>query len=123
MTAFFSGNDGLDALFNGDVDRAHTAFQEQVRLCGDLVLPWLASEALGGLAAVATQRNEPERTARLLGAASVISPIADADIARELEAEFFGDARARCGERRWSDAYAAGRRMNFQDAVALARES
>jgi hypothetical protein len=123
MTAFFSGNDGLDALFNGDVDRAHTAFQEQARLCGDLVLTWLACEAFGGLAAVATQRNDAERAARLLGAASVNGPIADPEIARELEEKFFEAARAHCGEPRWGDAYAAGRRMSFQDAIALAVES
>jgi len=123
LMCFFCGNDGLAALFTGDDDRARAAFEEQLRLCGELVVPWLAAEALGGLAAIATRAGDLERAARLLGAASVHGAIGDADVTRELEQEFFEAARARCGERRWSDAYAAGRRMSFQEAIALAVEA
>ena len=89
MTCFFCGNEGLAALFTGDVDRARTAFEEQLRLCGELVIADLASEALGGLAAIATRKGDPPRAARLLGAASVGGAIGDADVTRGLEQEFF----------------------------------
>ena len=123
LMCFFCGNSGLEALFTGEVDRAQAAFEEQARLCVELVAPWLASEALGGLAAIATCRDEPERAARLLGAASMHGAIGDTDVTRELEEAFFVSARARCSERRWSDAYAAGRRLNLQEAIALAVQS
>jgi hypothetical protein len=120
---FFSGNDGLEALFTGDLDRAETAFKEQLRLCGEHVIPWLAPEALGGLAAIATNEGDPERAARLLAAASVDGAIGDAEVTRELEQEFFTAARGDCGERRWSDAYAAGARLSLQEATAFGLDS
>jgi hypothetical protein len=123
MTAYFCGNDGLQALFTGEVDRARAAFQDQIRLCVQFVAPPLSSEALGGLAAIATQRGEPERAARLLGAASTNGPIADGDVTRELEQRFFVPARARCDERRWDDAYASGRALTFHEAMALALDA
>jgi hypothetical protein len=47
----------------------------------------------------------------------------DPDVTSRLEEEFFRAARARYGERRWSDAHAAGRRMSFHEAIALAVEA
>jgi tetratricopeptide (TPR) repeat protein len=118
--AFVLGNVGLEALFIGDLDRAQDAFDEQLRLCREHVVPHLASEPLGGLAAIETRRGDPERAARLLGAATVIGPVGDADVNAQLEKHFFAAARARHGMRRWSEAHAAGAEMTFEQAFDFA---
>jgi predicted ATPase/DNA-binding SARP family transcriptional activator/class 3 adenylate cyclase len=118
--AFVYGNIGLEALFTGDLDRARTAFEEQLRLCRDHVL-WVAAEGMSGLAAIATQRDDPERAARLLGAASVTGPWdGDADVTAHLEKQFFAAARTRLGTRRWGHARAEGAHMSFEEAIAFA---
>jgi predicted ATPase len=112
------GNVGLAALFTEDLDRALSAFEEEVRLCREHVLTHLAAEGLGGLAAIATRRGDPERAARLLGAATAIGAVGDADVEPQLEEQFFGPARLRT--RHWSEAYAAGAEMGFEEAIAFA---
>ena len=92
--ALTCGNVGLEALFNDDLDRARDAFDEGLRLCREHVVRHLAAEALGGLAAIATRRGDPERAARLLGAATAIGPVGDADVNAQLEEHFFAPARA-----------------------------
>jgi tetratricopeptide (TPR) repeat protein len=118
--AFVCGNVGLEALFTGDLDRARGAFDEQLELSLEHVL-WVAAEGLSGLAAIATRRDEPERAARLLGAASVIGPWdGDADVTAHLEKHFFAAARAQHGTQRWNEARANGAQMSFEEAIAFA---
>jgi predicted ATPase/DNA-binding SARP family transcriptional activator len=118
--AFVWGNVGLEALFGGDVNRARAAFTEELRLCRDLVDDSLAPEGLAGMSAVTACCGDAKRAARLLGAAVALGPIADADVAAQLEREFFRPARRRYGEERWSEAQAAGGVLNFQEAIDLA---
>jgi predicted ATPase/DNA-binding SARP family transcriptional activator len=121
--AFLCGNVGLEALFANDLDRARGAFGEQLELCLEHVL-WLAAEGLSGLAAIAARRGDPERAARLLGAASATGPWdGDADVARQLEDHFFAAARERLGTARWTDAHAMGEQMSFEERIAYAFES
>jgi hypothetical protein len=118
--AFVCGNVGLEALFAGDLDRARTAFEEQLELSLEHVL-WVAAEGLSGLAAIATRRDEPERAARLLGAASVTGPWdGDADVTAHLEKQFFAAARAQHGKQWWNEAHAKGAQMSFEQAIAFA---
>ena len=112
------GNVGLEALFTDDLDRARSAFEEQVRLCREHVLRHIAAEGLGGLAAIATRRGDPERAARLLGAATAIGSIGDADVEPQLEEQFFAPARLRT--RHWSQAHTAGTQMGFEEAITFA---
>jgi tetratricopeptide (TPR) repeat protein len=112
------GNVGLEALFTGDLDRARSAFEEQVRLCREHVLRFLAAEGLGGLAAIATRRGDPERAARLLGAATAFGSVGDTDVEPQLEEQFFAPARLRA--RHWSQAQTAGAQMGFDEAIAFA---
>jgi hypothetical protein len=114
------GNVGLEALLIDDLDRAQDAFDEQLRLCRQHVVIHLAAEALGGLATIDTRRGDLERAARLLGAATTIGPVGDADVNAQLEERFFAAARARHGTRRWSEAYAAGAEMSFEQAISFA---
>jgi predicted ATPase len=110
------GNVGLEALFSDDLDRAGDAFHEQLRLCREHVVTHLASEGIGGLAAIAARRGDPDRAARLLGAATAIGPVGDA-VNAQLEQRFFAHARRAPG---WNDAHAAGARMGFDEAIAFA---
>ena len=112
------GNVGLEALFNDDLDRAREAFEEGLRLCREHVVTQFAPEALGGLAAIATRRGDPERAARLLGAATALGPIGDADVNAELEEHFFAPARHRTPH--WSRAHTAGAQMSFEQAITFA---
>jgi predicted ATPase/DNA-binding SARP family transcriptional activator/class 3 adenylate cyclase len=121
--AFVCGNVGLEALFNGDLDRACAAFDEQLELCLNQVI-WVAAEGLSGLAAIATRRDDLERAARLLGAASASGPWdGDADVTAHLEKQFFAPARARHGTARWIQAHAEGAQMSFEQAIAFALNS
>jgi len=113
------GNAGLAALFSGDLAAARGAFEAQLRLCGELVVPWLASEGLAGLSAIATRDGDLERAARLLGAATAHGPIGDADVVSQLERDFFAPAQARHGDRQWRQAHAAGAQLRFTEAIQL----
>jgi predicted ATPase/DNA-binding SARP family transcriptional activator len=118
--AFVYGNMGLEALFSGDLERASSAFDEQLRICREHVL-WVAAEGVSGRAAVAAKRNDPKRAALLLGAATAIGPWdADVDVGDALEQQFFEPARRSYGERHWSEAYAAGSRLSLEEAIDLA---
>jgi predicted ATPase/DNA-binding SARP family transcriptional activator len=117
------GNQGLEALFNGDFERARDGFTEQLRLSQEHVIPRHTPEGLAGLAAIASRRGDLECAARLLGAATAQGTIADADVTAQLEHQFFAPARQRYGERRWSEAYAAGTRLSLEEAIDLALSS
>jgi predicted ATPase/DNA-binding SARP family transcriptional activator len=119
-SALTCGNVGLEALFNNDLDRAREAFEEGLRLCREHVVRQDAPEALGGLAAIATRRGDTERAARLLGAATAIGPVGDADVKAQLEEHFFAPARTRHGTTHWADAYRGGAEMSLEEAIAFA---
>lgn len=121
LQAFVWGNLGFEALFTGDLDRAHSAFDEQLRLCRKHVL-WVGAEGLTGLAAITARRGDPEHAARLLGAATAPGQCTDDDVTAELEERFFAPARARHGTRRWSEAHSAGAELSEQ-ATAYALNS
>jgi predicted ATPase/DNA-binding SARP family transcriptional activator len=115
-----SGNLGLVRLLTGDDEGAQLAFEEQLRLSRDHNIRFGAGEGVGGLAAIAVQRQQFERAARLFGAATTLGPIAHPDLMAKLEHQFFDTARAQLGDRRWSEVVQAGRRLAFLDAIELA---
>ena len=115
-----SGNTGLVRLFTGDNDGARIAFEEQLRICRDHDIRWLASEGLAGLAAIAAGDEQLERAAHLLGAASAIGLVGHPDVAARLEQQLLEPARAQLGDRRWNDAVPAGRKIAFRDAIEMA---
>jgi predicted ATPase/DNA-binding SARP family transcriptional activator len=120
MLCAVSGTAGLAALFTGAIDDARAAFDEQLQICRDLVVPWIASEGLAGLSAIASRGGDLDRAARLLGAATASGPIGDADVIAQLERGFFAPARERHGHRQWTEGCAAGAELGFEDAIELA---
>ena len=104
-------------------DRARTGFGEQLTLCREQGVAWVAAEALSGLAAIACSRGDLERAARLLGAAHATGPWdVDPGLKAELEQRFFAAARHRFGERRWLEEHAAGAKLTFEQAADYALE-
>jgi predicted ATPase/DNA-binding SARP family transcriptional activator len=118
--AFTCGNVGLEALFTDDLTRAQEAFDEQLRLCKEHVVPHLAAEGLGGLAALAARRGDPERAALILGAAISLGPVGDADVNAQLEDQFFAPCRMAHGVERWEEGLAIGGEMTFEEAIDFA---
>ena len=117
LLASVAGNAGLAALFAGEFDEAQSAFEEQLQVCRQVVIPWLASEGLAGLAAITAHRGDPDRAARTLGAASAHGPIGDADVIARLEHHFFAPARQSFGDQPWLRAHAAGAKLEFVEAI------
>jgi predicted ATPase/DNA-binding SARP family transcriptional activator len=114
------GNLGLASLFMADLDDARAHFAEELRLAREHGLPWIASEGIAGISAVAACRGEEERAALLLGAAEALAKVVDDAAGVRLEQEFFLPARERMGESRWDAAYTEGARLGFDEAVSLA---
>ena len=119
ILAFVYGNLGLAALFTGDLDRARGAFEEELRLCREHVWTGHATEGLAGVAAIAIETGDAKRGATLLGAALAADSIGDADVESQFEERFFESARNGLGAI-WSEAYADGAAMGFDEAIALA---
>ena len=113
------GNVGLVAILAGDAEAARDAFREELKLSRELVVPPAASGALTGLAAVAAVEDEPERAARLAGAAATHrhGERQDAVDAR-LDATFLDPARTRLGTDAWDAALRQGAALSFNDAIA-----
>lgn len=115
-----SPTQGLYALFVDQLDRAQSAFEEQLRFCRDRAVACPDPAAIARLAAIAARRTEDQRAAKLLGAAAAIGPIEDAAVVEQLDNRFFIPARVRLGERQWEEARAAGIQLTFDQTIALA---
>ena len=122
---FEPGVVGLHALLVGDLGRATSAFEEQLRRCGELGARRVdhATWALAGLGAVAAAHEQDDRAATLLGAAAALGPIGHDDVVAQLHDRFFTPASARHGERRWHQALEAGATLSFEQALDFARET
>jgi predicted ATPase/class 3 adenylate cyclase len=118
-----AGNHGLAALFTGDVPTARSAFREELVLCRELVVQPFATEALQGVAAIATIDGDDDRAARLLGASEAFrygDPVDE--VQQRLASVFFEPARARHGVDAWDAAAREGNALSFAEAVAYGLE-
>jgi non-specific serine/threonine protein kinase len=112
-------NLGRIARDRGDYAPAATLFAES------LVLHWEDGDkvriagCLSSLAIVAALSRQPERAARLFGAAEALREAIGAPVPRHLGqyARATGHARDALGERAFDDAWAAGRALPLTDAV------
>jgi non-specific serine/threonine protein kinase len=121
--AFVCGNVGLEALFSGDIDRAQGAFDEQLRVCLQHAVGWLAGEGLMGMAAIAARRGDPDLAARLMGAANAIDPTADDAVTAKVDRDFLAPARELLGEDGWRATEVEGAELSFQEAIAMALDT
>ena len=108
----------------GDYEGAKGFYEEGPALSLELGDKLIAAEYLEGLACSAA-RGEEERAARLFGAAETLREAVGYNQApREsaLREPFLGAARSRLEEATWEAAWAQGRAMTFEDAIAYALE-
>jgi predicted ATPase len=122
VLAFVRGNQGLAALFSGDLDGATEAFREELVVAREHVLQLLAAEAIVGLAAVAALDGDLERAARLCGAADRYEEVAQPLTARARD-RFIVPAREGWTTGEWERAYADGGRDELDEAIATALAS
>ena len=111
---------GVGCLLSGDFARAREAFVRQLLLCEKLGFHWEAYESLAGLAALAIRDDEPERAARLLGAANACGEHFGLGLLVRVERDFIAEARARVDPAWWRRAEESGAAMPFGQIVAYA---
>ncbi|HEX9373857.1 MAG TPA: LuxR family transcriptional regulator, partial [Roseiflexaceae bacterium] len=117
---------GRAAHHQGDSARALALYQESLALLDELGGTHMIAICLERLAGLLGARGEPERAARLFGAAeslreslvSPLRPVHRADYERDLAA-----ARARLDPAAWAAAWEAGRVVSSEQAIAEARRA
>ena len=118
-------NLGWAALMRGNLQQAEVLHRESLALSRQLGDKLVAAEALEGLACSASARGEAERVARLFGVAEFLrEAVGYRQEPREhaLREPYLVAARPRLSEARWDAAWAEGRRLGFEDAIAYALE-
>ncbi|MDQ5851245.1 MAG: AAA family ATPase [Chloroflexota bacterium] len=114
---------GHIALRQGDTARATTCFVESLALCREMESQRGLMYCLVGLAGVAGRQGQPERAARLLGAAEELAaavyepPRSGSRIHFE---RYMAVARAQLDDATWEVAWAEGRAMSLEHAIAYA---
>jgi predicted ATPase/class 3 adenylate cyclase/Tfp pilus assembly protein PilF len=119
----YLGNVGAVTRQRGELAQAEAMFREALALYRELGDPLGCAQGLENLANTAAAAGQPERATRLAGAAMTIreriavpqSPANREDMEPELAA-----ARAALGEAAWAGAYAAGRTLTLEQAIAEA---
>lgn len=107
-----------------DDARTETSLRESVELSAALRDSWALVYGLVGLAGIAVRRGEPERAARLFGAAKALSDAASVTIAfppaRALYEQDLANVRAQLDAEVLEASWSEGLAMTVQEAVAEA---
>jgi predicted ATPase len=114
-----------ECLRGGQIDRARTLLDESLTLARDIASTISMATVLLGYAGLAAARGQPARAAQLVGAADgVLASINARWWPTEQFAYDFIAALIRplLGEADWDAAYAEGRRMTMDQAVAYAQK-
>jgi predicted ATPase/class 3 adenylate cyclase/Tfp pilus assembly protein PilF len=117
------GNLGHLALRQGALDRAEVLFNEALVLSKQASDKIMMVYSLEQLATVAEERGHHERAARLLGSAAGVRAIIATTSALYEQADIdrvATRARTALGEDMWLAAYAAGRALSLEEAMAEA---
>jgi tetratricopeptide (TPR) repeat protein len=122
-------NLGHIALSRGEVQLAQARFAESLRLFHTLQFTWSIADCLAGLAGVACRQGDAERAALLFGATEAIHQAIDRSGQNEEPANRaawdrdIAAGRSQIDEGQWIEAWAAGRAMSIEQAVAAAYPS
>jgi non-specific serine/threonine protein kinase len=114
----------LVARLQEHYDESERLFHETLRVSSELKDQWVMPRALGGLAGAAVLAANYERAARLFGATAAMREVSGTgEAARSFRVAYERDeaeARARLGDEAFAAAWAAGRAMRLEQAVAFA---
>jgi predicted ATPase/class 3 adenylate cyclase len=114
----------LVARSQGNYDEAEKLFHETLQVSSELKDQWVMPRALSGLAGMAVLAANYERAARLFGATAAIRDVSGTgEAARSFRVTYERDeaeARTTLGEEAFAAAWAAGRAMSLEQAVAFA---
>ena len=114
---------GMIALHQNDYPLARQRFTDYFKLARTIYEKFSACDLLTGLAAVAAGTSQPERAAKLHGAAQAIFETTDYQISPFNRAEFdrhMEIAREQLGEERFAALQAEGRALTLEQAIELA---
>jgi predicted ATPase/class 3 adenylate cyclase len=115
---------GATRIAAGDLKGADDAYLASLRIAGALASRQRTAGCFDGLASVALARGQPERAARLLGAvAQVLGELPPAPLPPTLAAsreQAALDAHQVLGDDAWAAAFAVGRALSREEAVAEA---
>jgi predicted ATPase/class 3 adenylate cyclase/DNA-binding XRE family transcriptional regulator len=114
---------GYVAEHQGDLPAMAAHFSESLALGNELGDQWTIAKSLIGLAVALRAQGQPQRAARLFGAAEalydiigqIMNPLDRTEYDRNVTV-----ARAQLGEAAWAAAYAEGRAMTLDQAIAEA---
>ena len=112
---------GWAALLRGDHERASGLYKESLALYKESGDKASAAESLEGLACAAGARGESEWPARLFGAAETARD-QQSPAQRALREPYLVAARSRLDATAWEAAFAEGRAMKIEEAIAHALE-
>jgi tetratricopeptide (TPR) repeat protein len=121
--AWMSTRSGHLALHEQDNQDATASFKEAIAVYAELEDHFGVMRCLVGLAGVAAARRQPERAARLLGAAEVVSGATNLKMDRIERAEhdrYIAAARSLIDEASFAAAWAAGQALTLEQALAEA---
>jgi hypothetical protein len=114
----------LVARLQEHYDESEQLFHETLLVSSELKDQWVMPRALGGLAGAAVLAANYERAARLFGATAAMREVSGTgEAARSFRGAYERDeaeARATLGKEAFAVAWAAGRAMSLEQAVAFA---
>ncbi len=115
---------GHIARLEGDDRQAIGHYRESLALDKDLGANEMAVENIEFLACVAADHSQPDRSVRLFGAASALRTTFDLPAPMDTEAPALAEhlARARTANPDWERAWALGRAMSLEQAIAEANQ-
>jgi predicted ATPase/DNA-binding SARP family transcriptional activator len=116
-------NLGGITLERGELPQAQAFYRESLLLRQAVGDKAGVAECLEGLAAVAVRQAQPSRSLQLYGAAAVVRENIGAPLPptnATMNEQYANEAQAQLGRAAGSEAFAAGRALSFEDAIALA---
>ncbi len=114
---------GLLALYQRDLDQATNYYTQSIALCRAIEAKIGFASCLEGLGGVALAQGRVERAARLWGAAEAIREAIEmghSRVDRRHNEEMIAAGRAKLGTARFDAAWASGRALSLEQALAYA---
>jgi predicted ATPase/class 3 adenylate cyclase len=123
---YATANLGLVAYDQGDYSSARSLYEESLAATQELGDKYQIASLIEAFAALLVVKGEPERAARLYGGAEALREEAGIPLAPSERPRYEREvaaARAKLDEERFKAAWAEGRKMTLEEAIAYALET